>query len=494
MIYDFIVVGGGISGLYFAINSIKAGKKVLVVTKDKLDNSNTYYAQGGIAAVLDRKKDSRMKHYKDTVSAGSNVNKKSAVLYQVKNAPKFIKELLSLGVHFDKDDLGKLRLTKEGGHSERRIAFSKDITGQEIQEALIKKVNKINLKIKEKSFAIDLIMDRRVCKGVMCLEGKELIPYYAKAVVLATGGAAEIYENSTNPEISTGDGFAIAKRARAKLNNMEFVQFHPTKLYMPRTRPFLITEALRGEGAILRNKNKVAFMKKYHDLKDLAPRDIVSRAIFNEMKHDGGAFVYLDATHIEKKFLIKRFPNINRQLREYGIDMTKDLIPVTPAAHYMCGGVKISLSGKTSVKGLYAIGEVSCSGIHGGNRLASNSMMESMVFGKRAFNSAMRFIKYRRVKPNKLKIPKYTYVNKQYKEIRQKLQKIMWESVGIIRHEDELWKALNNVNQLDLDIKLITKNKINQDIIEIRNMVIVSKEIIRAAIKRKKSVGCHYIE
>ncbi len=493
--FEFLVIGSGIAGLNFALEASKFGK-VAIVTKKELMESNSNYAQGGIAAVLD-KKDSFKKHLEDTLKAGCYLNDKNAVEIMVKEAPKQIKKLIKLGVAFNQLN-NKLILTKEGGHSERRIANAKDTTGREIERALIFQVrhNK-NIKTFESHLAIDLIVQNQICYGAIVLDKEKntVDIFYSKAIILATGGSAQVYSRNCNPKIATGDGVAMAARAGAKIQDMEFIQFHPTALNIPGKPTFLISETVRGEGGILKNNKGVAFMNKYHELKDLAPRDIVSRAIFEEMKKNK---IYLDLRHKGTEYIKNRFPYLYNELWWFGILMDKDLIPIAPAAHYTCGGVHTNSYGETNIKGLYAFGEVAHTGVHGANRLASNSLLECLVFGSRAVSSATRFVKnlssiiyHLPTKNSKLKINKT--VNPKIKAIKINLQTLMWKNVGIIRETKKLTEALKKLNNYHKNINKILKKGLNKEIIELQNLCQVAILITKAALARKKSIGAHYL-
>jgi L-aspartate oxidase len=480
---DFIVIGSGISGLNFALNASKKGR-VLVITKKEIIESTTNYAQGGVAAVLSHI-DNFNKHIKDTLKAGVFHNNKKAVELMVKNGPEQIKQLLKIGVNFDFNN-DKLSLAKEGGHSEKRIAHVKDRTGHSIEKALIKKVrSNPNINIIENCFAIDLLVKNNACHGVRVLHNNTIKNLFSSAVILATGGAGQVYKNTTNPKISTGDGIAMAKRAGAKLKDTEFVQFHPTALNLKGKKKFLLSEALRGEGAYLRNSNRNRFMHKYHKNKELAPRDIVSRAIYNEEKNGP---VYLDITHKDAGFIKERFSYIYKNLKKYGLDLTKDLIPVSPAAHYLCGGIKVNLSGETTINYLFAFGEVACTGVHGANRLASNSLLEAIVFSARIAKSLN--------KTNNLNHPKFKIESKKPKKrpnyiyIRKKIKKIMWKKAGIVRNKADLKEAYDMLNKIKNNFEYS-----NKDIyaLETRNMLETALQITKAAKKRKKSLGCHYV-
>jgi len=466
--FDFIVIGSGISGLNFSLSASKKGK-VLIVTKKKIIEAATNYAQGGIAAVLD-KLDNFQKHITDTLKAGAYHNNKRAVEYMVKNGPKEIQKLQNIGVNFAED------LAKEGGHSHRRIAFVGDRTGHSIEKSLIKAVqSNPNIEIWENTFAIDLLVKSEACYGISILQKGRIENIFASAVILATGGLGQIYKHTTNPKISTGDGIAMAHRAGAKMRDLEFIQFHPTALNAPRKNKFLLSEALRGEGAKLLNHKGKRFID------ELKPRDIVARAIYEESKK--GA-VYLDISHKPAKEIKKRFPHIYKELKKRGFDLTRQKIPISPAAHYACGGVKVNLKGQTSIRNLYAFGEVACTGVHGANRLASNSLLEAVVFSE--------VISANIKKLHTSKAPKFTQIQKfaqtsNHKYLRQKIKKIMWEKVGIVRSPSQLKAALNQLES----IKFTPSRKIPY--LETKNMLQTAILVTKAAIKRKKSLGCHFI-
>ncbi|MDX2429369.1 MAG: L-aspartate oxidase, partial [Bacteroides sp.] len=401
--YDFLVIGSGLGGLSYALKVAEHGS-VCLITKSQLEETNTRYAQGGIAAVI-YEPDSYEKHVKDTLIAGDNICNEEVVKMVVKEAPAQIQELIQWGTNFDKSSSGKYDLAREGGHSEHRILHHKDNTGEEIQRALSHQIrNHPEIDLLENHFAVDLItqhhmgklvkrhMDNIECYGayVLNLDSGEIITILSKTTLVASGGAGHLYSTTTNPPIATGDGVAMVYRAKGIIENMEFVQFHPTSLYNPGESPsYLITEAMRGYGGILKNQLGEEFMNKYDDRGSLAPRDIVARAIDNEMKIHGHDFVYLDATHLEEEALKTHFPNITQKCLSLGIDISKDMIPVVPAAHYMCGGIKVDMVGQTGIDRLYAVGEVSSTGLHGANRLASNSLIEAIVYANRAAKHAV---------------------------------------------------------------------------------------------------------
>ncbi len=469
--FDFIVIGSGISGLNFALNASKKGK-VLIVTKKKIIEAATNYAQGGIAAVLG-KIDNYEKHINDTMKAGAFHNNKRAVEYMVKNGPKEIQKLLDLGVPFEKNK-SELELTKEGGHSTRRVAFVGDRTGHSIEKALINAVKKDpQIEVWEDTFAIDLLVRNDRCYGIEVLKNNRTLQLFSSAVILATGGLGQAYKHTTNPRISTGDGLAMAIRAGAKTQDLEFIQFHPTALDIPRKKRFLLTEALRGEGAKLVNEKGERFID------ELKSRDIVARAIYNQKEQ-----IYLDISHKDSKYLRKRFAHVYKELKKHGFDLTKQKIPVSPAAHYVCGGVKVNLKGETSIKNLYAFGEVACTGVHGANRLASNSLLEAIVFSHRIAHEI-----------KKKKSPKYPNFSKisfknQPSNLKSKIKKIMWKHAGISRTTQGLKNGLRQLQALNNKFSHVQKNISS---LEARNLLNISIQIIKSAIKRKQSLGCHYL-
>lgn len=489
--FDFLVIGSGVAGLRAAIELAPHGT-VLIVTKDLPTESSTEYAQGGIAVALSDE-DKVGIHLDDTLKAGDGLCREKAVRVLVEEGPERIMELISWGAEFDKEGT-KLAFTIEAAHSKKRVLHAQgDSTGKELQRALTSKVRAYpSVKKYRFAFTLDLIVEDGECLGAYILKDDTVISIFAKVTIIATGGAGQLYERTTNPEVATGDGMAIAYRAGAVLSDMEFVQFHPTSLYVPGAPNFLLSEAMRGEGAILRNINRKPFMKAYHRMEELAPRDVVSRAIISEMVKTDSPHVYLDLTHLEKDFVKKRFPRISATCLRYHIDITQDLIPVSPAAHYIMGGVETDLDGATSLKRLYAAGEVACTGVHGANRLASNSLLEGMVFGARAGKSALSCalhspacdLQYGKVKKQNTRDPKVDI-----EKIRSSLVKLMWEKVGIIRCAESLsiaretlsgWRAL-------LDNASITRQEQ-----ELKNMLTVALLITEAALAREGSIGAHY--
>ncbi|MDR0977892.1 MAG: L-aspartate oxidase [Endomicrobium sp.] len=503
---DYLVIGSGISGISFSLKAAKFGI-VSLITKRELFDSSTGRAQGGIACVTD-KLDTFEEHVRDTLVSGAGLCNEKMVERLVKEAPDRIKELIELGVEFTKKDgcSSEFDLGLEGGHSKRRVLHAGDVTGCEVEKVLIKNIPKFeNIKVYEQFSAVDLILnDDGACCGAYVLNNKtgEIETMYAKVIVLACGGSGKTYLYTSNPDVATGDGIAMAYRAGADIANMEFVQFHPTCLYNREAKSFLISEAVRGEGAVLRLKSGERFMDKYSHKKELAPRDIVSRAIDTEMRNKGDNFVYLDITSKSKDFLMKRFPNIYAKCIEYGIDMAKDMIPVVPAAHFFCGGVVIDENGRTSIKNLYAIGETSCSGIHGANRLASNSLLEGIVYADRAYKDSIKL-----VSNCCLKINESMYKNKfvavssenacnasdiymcKWEEIRN----LTWNYLGIYRSNEKLSKAESEMNILKNEIDTYFKGvRVSVNSIELRNVACIADLILRSAMMRKESRGLHF--
>lgn len=513
---DVLIIGSGIAGLFAAIKISELADVVLVTKKDQAE-SNTNYAQGGIASVIDQT-DSFEKHIKDTLIAGAGLCNSMAVELMVKEGPDRINELIALGTQFTKKN-GRLDLAREGGHSMPRIVHAKDLTGKEIERALISMANsKTNIHIIENALAIDLItehnipmlrnspLDKRNCWGAYVLDGNQsqVVTINSKVTVLATGGLGQVYQHTTNPMIATGDGFAMAYRAGALVGNMEFVQFHPTSFFAPNKSTaagkssFLISEAVRGFGGILRTKEGESFMEKYDSRKELAPRDIVARAIDSEMKKSGEDFVYLDITHKNKEDIIQHFPNIYQTCLNFGIDISKELIPVVPAAHYACGGVAVNEFSQTTINGLFACGEVSMTGVHGANRLASNSLLEAVVYANRVSITIREMLK-NIVTPipeipqwddsGTLSSDELVLITHSLKESKQ----TMWDYVGIVRSNNRLERAKRRISNLSEEIEnLYKKTKVFSDIIELRNLICCSDMIIKSALLRKESRGLHY--
>lgn len=489
---DFLVIGSGIAGLNFALKAAQYGR-VTIVTKKEIMESNTNLAQGGIAAVM-RKDDAFQMHIEDTLRAGCGLSNKKMVEILVENGPKEIQSLISFGVKFDKEK-DRLDLTREAGHSIDRILHSGDTTGREIEQALIKSVREHkDIEVLENCLAIDVVVKDARCYGasVLDIKSKEIINILSHGTILATGGVGYIYQNTTNPEIATGDGIAMAFRGGAKVEDMEFMQFHPTTLNKTGAPHFLISETFRGEGAILVNEKGERFMEKYDAMEELAQRDIVSRAIFNELKKSS---VYLDMRYKSKSFILKRFPMIYQECLKYGIDITKDLIPVSPAAHYICGGIKTNEYGETSIRNLLAFGECACTEVHGANRLASNSLLESVVFSSLGALKAKRLLKNEIKAPKQRKEGKIHDVNGQELEnLEAELRKAMWDYVGIVRNEENLNLMLGKLMQLEKRINDLNGNGVNVRFLELKNMATVSKLITKAAQIRKESRGTHYRE
>ncbi len=513
---DVLIIGSGIAGLFSALKISENANVILVTKKDKTE-SNTNYAQGGIASVIDPE-DTYEKHIKDTLIAGAGLCDLKAVEILVKEGPERIKDLMEIGTNFTRKN-GKLDLVKEGGHSMPRILHAADLTGKEIERALVETVNeKSNVQVIENAIAIDLITEHNVhklksaplnnrnCWGAYVLDNNsnEVIKISSKATVLATGGSGQVYSHTTNPSIATGDGFAMAYRAGARIGNMEFIQFHPTSFYSETygngfDKPaFLISEAVRGFGGILKTKAGNEFMADYDSRKELAPRDIVARAIDNELKKRGEDFVYLDITHKNKEDILEHFPNIYNTCKSHGIDITTDYIPVVPAAHYACGGIITDEFARTSLKGLYACGEVTMTGVHGANRLASNSLLEAIVFAYRGANDIKEFIKnYNTEIPEipewddsgTLSTDEKVLITHSTKEVKQ----TMWDYVGIVRSDLRLQRAANRIHNIYEETEALYKRtKVFEDILELRNISACAHMIIKSAQMRKESRGLHY--
>ena len=507
--YSAVVIGSGIAGLYSALKleqQLNLPDGILLITKSELGESNSYYAQGGMVAVLkSNKNDSVSSHVADTIKAGAGLSELNTIKFISENSDKVVKDLLTFGVEFDRDENGNFTLTKEAAHSVNRILHSGgDATGREMEIALCHTLqNHKNIKVYENSLAVDLLVENNTCDGVVIFHEKnnEYETVYCKTLILATGGLGQLYKYTTNPVGATGDGFALAYNVGAELQDMEFVQFHPTALAFDDKKNhnrFLISEAVRGEGAKLCNKDRVQFMYKYDERKELAPRDIVARSIFQEMKATNTTNVYLDTSDIPRDKLIKRFPTIANKCLDNGIDITKDLIPVAPAAHYFMGGVKTNLKGETSIKGLYAIGEVSSTGLHGGNRLASNSLLECVVCAYEVAeflrNSDLSFDIPKNEKFDKI-ISKYEIPNVENKidvqNLKSKLKDLMWNNVGIYRNEKSLNDAINGLNELEKEFPKQDKY-LSKEEYEFKNMLISARLIVKSAIRRKESRGAHY--
>jgi L-aspartate oxidase len=499
---DYLVLGSGIAGLNFALLAAEHGK-VTVVTKKGVTDTNTDWAQGGVAAVLGAD-DSFEQHISDTLTVGDGLCDRRAVELTVEGGPAVIERMLALGVRLDKAAGGDaLQLGREGGHTRRRIVHFADATGHEIQRALTAAVGRHpNITIIPDHIAVDLLSMAKyggdpACFGAYVLDQRtgEVRAIAARATVLATGGCGKVFVYTSNPDVATGDGIAMAYRIGASLSDLEFVQFHPTVLYHPHAKSFLITEAMRGEGGILRTPDGVAFMHKYHELKDLGPRDVVARAIDQELKTTGADYALLDMTHLDGAFVRGRFPNIYERCLQLGIDITKQPIPVVPAAHYMCGGVKVDTDGATTIKNLYAIGECAATGLHGANRLASNSLLEAMVFSTRAAAHAQRA---ERIGPSQIApwssgnatdSNDAIVVALNWDEVRR----LMWSYIGIVRSDKRIERARRRIEVLRDEIREYYWDfKITGDLIELRNLALVANLIIESARRRKESRGAHY--
>ena len=510
--FDFLVIGSGIAGMSFALKVADHGK-VALICKAGLEEANTYFAQGGIASVTNLAVDNFEKHIEDTMIAGDWLSDREAVEKVVCGAPAQIKQLIEWGVQFDKKENGEFDLHREGGHSEFRILHHKDNTGAEIQTSLIRAVESHpNITIFKNHFAVEIITQHHLgiivtrhtpgikCFGAYILNEETGIvdTFLSKVTVMATGGCEAVYRNTTNPLVATGDGIAMVYRAKGIVKDMEFIQFHPTALYHPGDRPcFLITEAMRGYGAVLRNLAGEEFMQKYDPRLSLAPRDIVARAIDSEMKLRGEDHVYLDVTHKDPEETKRHFPNIYQHCLALGIDITKDYIPVAPAAHYLCGGIKVDLNGQSSIRRLYALGECSCTGLHGGNRLASNSLIEAIVYADAAARHALEC--FNRYEYN-TDVPEWndegTITNEERVLITQSMKEvnqIMECYVGIVRSNLRLIRAWNRLDILYEETERLFKScKASREICELRNMINIGYLITRQAMERKESRGLHY--
>ena len=510
--YDVIVVGSGIAGLSFALKVAEAGQRVAIITKKNSAESNTNYAQGGIAAVTSQTDDVEM-HVADTLNAGDGLCDERAVREILRDGPASIDELVRRGVDFSQLEDGRVSLGKEGGHSKRRILHVKDVTGKAIEQALLHAIEiSPNIETLEHFFAVEIITAAKLRLQGQTVPGENRLlglyalnthsgqveTFKANAVLLATGGIGQIYQYTTNPFIATGDGVAMAYRAGVEVQNMEFVQFHPTAFYTRDSDRFLITEAIRGEGAILRNLDGEAFMEKYDPRKDLAPRDVVARAIDSEMKQSGARHVWLDTRGIKLKTLHDRFPNIYDYCAKRGLSLERDMIPVVPAAHYLCGGVKTGLDGATSLPGLYAAGEVACTGLHGANRLASNSLLEAVVMANRSAASVVEFNK--QSASVNVELPDWGDGDVRDSDERvvllhnwDELKRTLWDYVGIVRTRKRLERARNRIQTLDREINEYYWNfKVDESLLELRNMILVAQLVIDCALQRKESRGLHY--
>lgn len=518
---DFLVIGSGIAGLTYAIKVAQhyPEKKVTVITKTHSDETNTKYAQGGIAGVWDEANDSFEKHIEDTLIAGDGLCNEAVVEIVVKEGPERIREIIEYGARFDKDAKGEYALGMEGGHSEHRILHHKDVTGKEMERALLEEVSLLpNVDILNHCFVLDIITQHHLgylvtksttditCYGVYVLNllTNRIEKILSGITLMASGGCGQAYRTTTNPKIATGDGIAMFYRAKGRIENMEFIQFHPTALYEPGVSPsFLITEAVRGDGGILRNKDGEAFMERYDPRKDLAPRDIVARAIDNEMKRTGTEHVYLDCRHLDKEKFVHHFPNIYEKCKSIGIDVMEHMIPVAPAAHYSCGGIKTDEWARTSIINLYAAGEVASTGLHGANRLASNSLLEAMVFGHRAYLHSIETVEstpdiFTNEKISNIpdwdakgttEPTEMILITQSQKE----LQQIMSDYVGIVRTDVRLTRAMKRIDLLHEETEqLYHTTKVSPQLCELRNIITVGYLIVKGAEFRKESRGLHF--
>ncbi|MFI3287258.1 MAG: L-aspartate oxidase [Rikenellaceae bacterium] len=508
---DFLVIGSGVAALSYALQVADYGK-VVIITKDTLGNTNTSKAQGGIAAVVGGGEEKILSHIEDTMVCGSQRSDREVVEMVIRGAESAIERLVDWGVGFNKGEKGDYTLAREGGHSEHRILHNEDLTGLEIQNRLIERVlSHKNIEVREHHFAVDLLTQHHLgklvkrslpgteCYGAYVLDKntEEVYTLRAKRTVVATGGIGNIYHTSTNPMVATGDGVAMVHRAKGRITDMEFVQFHPTALYEPGVRPsFLISEAVRGFGAVLRDKRGVEFMAKYHPMGALAPRDVVARSIDNELKISGDEYVYLDITHKPAKEIIAHFPNIYKKCMSIGLDITKEMIPVRPAAHYLCGGVDVDKNSQSSIKRLYAIGEVARTGLHGANRLASNSLLEAVVFARMAAEHSVCDLAGAKMP----EIPDWDFRGTTHTEemvlITQsikEMQQIMSYYVGIVRSNIRLERAMHRLQTIYEETEhLYRSSVVSVPLCELRNMVEVSYLVIKQATERRESVGLHY--
>lgn len=509
--YDFLVIGSGIAGMSYALKVAKEGT-VAIVAKNPLEDANTYYAQGGIASVTNPW-DNFEKHIADTLDAGGGLCDRRVVEKVVREAPAQIRELISWGVHFDRDETGNFDLHREGGHSENRILHHKDSTGAEIQVSLIDAIRRHpHIDVYDHHFAIEILTQHHLgqvvtrhtpgieCYGAYILDqqSNEIDTFLSRVTMMATGGIGSVYQTTTNPLVATGDGIAMVARAKGEIRGMEFVQFHPTALYHPGARPsFLITEAMRGYGGVLKTVDGREFMQKYDRRGSLAPRDIVARAIDSEMKERGEEHVYLDVTHMDAVETRRHFPGIYKKCLSYGIDITRDMIPVAPAAHYLCGGIRVDLDGCTSIGRLYANGECACTGLHGANRLASNSLIEAVVFADAAARHSLPLF---RQYPYREDIPAWNaegtsspeemvLITQSYREVGQ----LMASYVGIVRSDLRLRRAMDRLNILFRETEdFFHRSVVSREICELRNIIKVGYMVIKQAMARKESRGLHY--
>lgn len=508
---DFLVIGSGIAGLSFALKAAEVGS-VTLVTKKEFQESNTNYAQGGIASVLDPN-DSFALHVEDTLKAGAGLCREDVVDLVVKSGPSMVNDLIAWGAEFTRAQQGNnLALGREGGHSKNRIVYAADLTGREIERALTEAASAHpNIELFEHHMAVDLITDHHVvgtkvtpesqihCWGAYVLDNAAEVvkTCLARFTLLCSGGCGRIYQHTTNPKIATGDGIAMAYRAGARVGNLEFMQFHPTTLYHPKADSFLISEAVRGHGGVLVDRLGQAFMDDYHEMGSLAPRDVVARAIDSEMKKSGEPCVFLDITSCPADELKTRFPNIYQRCLHFGIDMTKVPIPVVPAAHYMCGGVFTDTWGRTDIKGLYASGEVACTGLHGANRLASNSLLEALVFSDRAIQDIRKQFTKETPIPN---VPAWqddgVFNTEEWVLLahdRQEVQRLMWDYVGIVRSDFRLKRAARRIGIISQEVEdFYKRTKVTEPLLDLRNLTMVAALTVRCALERRESRGLHY--
>jgi len=500
---DYLVIGSGLAGLNASLRLAEAGASVCVVTKRDVVDGATGNAQGGIASVTSEQ-DTFDAHVQDTLTAGGGLCHDDVVRAVVSEGPDTIRRLVSLGVSFDKQG-GDYDLTREGGHSARRILHSQDVTGREIAQVLAKRIEQSGVRVLTHHIAVDLVTLRKIgrpaqpdrCIGAYVLDDRsgEVVTIRARATLLASGGAGKVYLYTTNPDVATGDGVAMAFRAGASIANMEFVQFHPTCLFHPQAKNFLLSEALRGEGGVLRRPDGTPFMKEVHPLADLAPRDVVARAIDTELKRSGDDYVLLDMTAREPGFIKRRFPNLFEACLQFGIDMTRAPIPVVPAAHYCCGGIRAGLDGQSDLSGLFAAGETACTGLHGANRLASNSLLEAVVMSERAAAAMKRYGAEQpppvpewdpggAADPDEMVVVSHNW---------DELRRLMWSYVGIVRSDKRLARAATRIRVLQDEIDdYYWDFKLTHDLVELRNLATVASLIVASAQHRRESRGLHY--
>lgn len=498
---DFLVIGSGVAGLSAAISLSRTGK-VIVINKGRAMEGSSESAQGGIAAVMSEE-DKIDFHLDDTIAAGRGLCREEAVKVMVEEGPKRIRDLISWGAEFDKED-GRFAFAREAAHSKKRILRARgDATGEEIVKTLlIRASSSPGISILEHHFTIDLLIDDKSCKGALVMREPdgEVCLIKTRATIIATGGVGRIYSRTTNPPVITGDGIAMAYRAGAVLEDMEFIQFHPTSLFIPGAPPFLLSEAMRGEGAIVRNIKKDAFLSSYHPDAELAPRDTVARAMWLEMQATGSRHLYLDLTHLDPTFIKKRFPKIYFTCHQYNIDITKEMIPVSPSAHFIMGGIRTDINGSTDIKGLYAAGEAACTGVHGANRLASNSLLEGLVFGSMTGEEAARKSTGDRIETGKASSLAHALISgiegkgavsmDDDNKALNSMRKLMWDEVGIVRSKEGLNEALVSLKEMDALVH--KRRQIYRNGLELKNMITVAQLITLSALTREGSIGAHY--